>query len=130
MSKAEVIVGIAAEGGSITLYGWKDERGRWQFSRDVDDHTPTLLDDNDGGGPAIKHSSTRVGSWEQALGLLDRYPWAMLAGIEVHAEFRERVWAAITARLMAQTSRRTERAKARWADACGVTLVRPRQGTQ
>jgi hypothetical protein len=130
MTKTEVIVGIAAEGAAITLCGWQDELGRWQFSRDVNDQTPTLLDEDDGGGPAISHSSARVDTWEAALALLDKYPWAMLAGMEVHPEFRERVWAAITARLSTQQSSRIEHTRARWARACGVPMMTIPKGIQ
>jgi hypothetical protein len=92
MSKTEKIVSIAAEGGSIVLYGQKSDKGEWQFSRGVEDQTPTFLDEGDGQSAALKHTSRRVTTWEKALGLLHQYPWAMLAGMQVHPAFRERVW--------------------------------------
>jgi hypothetical protein len=116
----EVIVDIPAEGGSITLYGRKDSKGEWIYSRGVNDQTPTLLNDDDGGGSAIAHSSAWVKSWPEALALLDRYPWAMLGGAAVHPEFCEHVWAEVTKRLQRQSGRRVQRAKERWSRACGI----------
>jgi len=40
VSTTEVIVRIAAEGGSITLIGNKDPNLDWQFARGVNDQTP------------------------------------------------------------------------------------------
>jgi hypothetical protein len=42
-NKSEVIVEVGGEGGSITLYGRRTERG-WCFSREVIDWTPELFD--------------------------------------------------------------------------------------
>lgn len=121
VDKPEVIVSIAAEGGSLTLFGRKDAKNAWKFSRGVNDQTPTLLEENDGGGQAVDHVSGWVSTWPDAVALLDRYPWAMLGGKEVHPEFRALVWTAVTQRLHDIGGSKANRAKARWARACGVS---------
>jgi hypothetical protein len=122
VDKPEIIMEIAAEGGAISLFGCKDSKGAWRFSRDVNDQTPMLLTEEDGGGPAISHSSHWVHTWPEAVALLDRYPWAMLSGRKVHPEFRERVWAEVNQRLQANPY--SDRARERWARACGLGTER------
>jgi hypothetical protein len=117
----EIIVEVSAEGGSITLFGHKDSENQWRFARGVNDQTPTLLTSEDGGGTAIRHESGWVNTWPQAMALLDRYPWAMLAVTKIHPDFRERLWAEAAHRLNDMTTGTAKRRKERWAQACGVT---------
>jgi hypothetical protein len=121
MKSPEVIVSVGAEGGSITLFGLKDLQNNWKFARGVDDQTPTLLTREDGGGPAINHESGWVSTWPEAMALLDRYPWAMLSGREVHPEFRERVWVEVNQRLQAKDAH-SDSARERWARACRAKI--------
>jgi hypothetical protein len=121
LNTSEVIVSIAAEGGSITLYGAKDSNSAWRFARSVNDQAPTFLNEEDGGGPAINHQSTWVTTWPEAIALLDRYPWVMLGAQQVHPEFRERVWAEVTQRLQEKSGPQAERGRERWARACHVS---------
>jgi hypothetical protein len=116
----EIIVEISAEGGSITLFGHKGSNGEWRFARGVNDQTPTLLPEEEGGVPAISHDSCWVNTWPQALALLDRYPWAMLAVTKVHPEFRERLWAEASLRLKDKTTDTANGRKERWAQACHI----------
>ena len=71
MNEPEVIIELGAEGGSITLSGFRTERG-WCFSRELIDWTPELIDEE-----RIQHTSAIVASWEAALKLLDKYPWPL-----------------------------------------------------
>ncbi|OQC34857.1 MAG: hypothetical protein BWX64_02709 [Acidobacteria bacterium ADurb.Bin051] len=94
----EVIVKIGGEGGSIALLGVRDRQGGWYFCLDRDERTLAdfLPDDFD---PALLRSrSGWVASWEEALARLDRYPWYRLYPIALHAEFRERILAAVADR--------------------------------
>jgi len=93
MRDAQVILEVAAEGGSIVLEGKKVD-GEWRFRRSVTDWTPTLLDE-----PGTEHQSEEARSWAHAMSLLDRYSWPRLTPRHVHPEFRERVLAAATERL-------------------------------
>jgi hypothetical protein len=127
MNAPEVIIAVGAEGGSITLFGQKDEfgqrdaQGAWRFSRAVLDQTYTFLSEEDGPGPEINHSSDWVRTWPEAMILMDRYPWAMLYGQEVHPDFRDRVWAEVNERLQDANSATAERAREHWARVCAVT---------
>jgi len=43
------IVEIACEGGSITLFGWKTDKGKWRFFRETDESTlQNLMPEDDG----------------------------------------------------------------------------------
>ena len=99
----EVIVKVAAEGGSITLYGVRAPEG-WMFSRDVMDQTPEMLDE-----PWTEHSSPRVKSWADALRLLDQYPWHRLYPRVVHGEFRKTVLEAVEERYRQEGSTQMSR---------------------
>jgi hypothetical protein len=77
----EVILEIGFEGGSFTIVGIKAADGwRFRLARR---------------GLESRHQSDWVESWEGALALLDRYPWHMLAPMQVHRDFRGQVWAAV-----------------------------------
>lgn len=82
MATQEVILKVGAEGGSIALYGTRTDR-TWVFSLDVDDQTPTLMDES-----PIHCSQTIDASFQHALKLLGRYPWHKLYPLNVHPEFR------------------------------------------
>jgi hypothetical protein len=112
-----IIIRILAEGGSLTLFGLKDSQNAWHFCRSVNDQTPTFLAPEEGGGQAVQHSSGWVNTWPEAMALLDRYPWATLAGREVHPEFQQQVWAEVSQRLKDQEGPHLQRALARWKQA-------------
>ena len=111
MSKREIILFIGAEGGGITLYGEQTQDG-WRFQRNVRDQTPWMLNAEE-----IRHDSTFTSSWDEALTLLDRYPWHRLFPIEVHPKFRQAVWAAVQQRYAGADA---ERSLERWRDRCGI----------
>jgi hypothetical protein len=117
ISKPEPIIEIGAEGGSITLFGFKTANGAWHFSRTTRDETPTYLDPEEG-GPAINHTSAWVKTWPEALTLLDRYPWAMLSPLQIHPDFRHRVWDAVQKRLEHESGTHAKERSARWARMC------------
>jgi hypothetical protein len=102
MSENEVIIELGAEGGSVTLYGIRTDRG-WFFSRNVIDSGDVLIDD----GPIIQHKSAIVDSWTAALELLDRYPWATLYPISIHPDFKQMLLAARQERLPKDTETKT-----------------------
>jgi hypothetical protein len=117
--EVQVIAAVAAEGGSIVLYGQKDSKDNWMFCRGVADQTPTFLSESDGRGESISHNSAQVKTWEEAIALMDKYPWAMLSGVEVHPEFHHRVWEEVRKRLAKSSGARAVRCEERWAKVCG-----------
>jgi hypothetical protein len=110
----QTVVSVGAEGGSVTLYGQPSAEG-WLFSRCVNDQTPLLLNQSE-----IRHSSTAVAHWAEALTLLDVYPWAMLYPIKVHPQFAEQILAAVSQRMEGSGSQ-SSRLK-HWKLVCDLNL--------
>lgn len=113
----EVIVEIGGEGGSIALLGVRDRQGGWHFCLDRDESSLAdfLPDDFD---PALLRSrSGWVTSWEEALARLDRYPWHRLYPIALHAEFRERILAAVADRAAKESRERAADIAETWEQA-------------
>ena len=90
----ETIVEIGGEGGSITLEGHRDSHGQWQFRMATNE---AALYDMLGEDPPPPVEAPWVSSWDEALALLDRYPWPLLSPEAVHPEFRDAVFAAVAA---------------------------------
>jgi hypothetical protein len=45
---------------------------------------------------ALLYSRTKcVYTWEEAIGLIEKYPWVSLSPLDVHPDFREKVWGAV-----------------------------------
>lgn len=107
----ELILKIGAEGGSLTLYGNRD-LGHWRFSRTVIDGSGELV-----GLPPSRSDSQIVDTIEEALMLLDRYPWQALYPLEIHPEFCDAIIAAARERA---ASRRQSRPfdEDTWRSAC------------
>jgi hypothetical protein len=90
----EVILEIGAELGSSTLLGTRTAHG-WRFrSRTIDQSAWLLSDDDDFEGLSYRLSDW-VDSWEEALALLDKYPWHRLHPLVVHPEFAQRLWTVV-----------------------------------
>ena len=94
--QCEIILEVGAEGGRVTLFGLRTEKG-WIFSREVIDQTPEFIDES-----GIMHTSKAVDSWSNALKLLDQYPWHSFYPLTIHPEFRERVFNAVVERCKAE----------------------------
>ena len=89
VNESEVIIELGAEGGSITLSGFRTERG-WSFSMTTNEF---FFDEGE-----LKKSAV-VDSWKAALELLDKFPWACLCPISIHSEFKQKIWVAVQERL-------------------------------
>ena len=90
--KWETVLRVGSEGGAIALYGTRTDRG-WIFSRTVRDHSAVMLGESD-----ITHRSDPCSTWEEAVALIDAYPWTRLSPIEIHPEFQGLVWQEIMRR--------------------------------
>ncbi|HEY3706807.1 MAG TPA: hypothetical protein VGL22_17215 [Terracidiphilus sp.] len=107
---AEVIVEVGADGGSLTLWGRKDQGESWEFwTRSDETAAFDLLDEEDrqGLGSAVQESNL-VRSFSDGISLLDRYPWCDLTPLKIHPEFRESI-------VIEVRKRGTQRAIDRWA---------------
>jgi hypothetical protein len=110
-NESEAIVELGAEGGSITLSGFRTERG-WSFWREVTDWSPELIDEE-----RIQHESAVVGSWEAALKILDGYDWWRLSPIRIHPAFKQKIWVAVQKRLRSATGI-SQRELENWHELC------------
>ena len=110
----QIVLQVGAELGAITLYGRPLATG-WAFHRSVRDQTPLLIDENES-----QHPSEPVADWSEALKLLDRYPWARLHPIKIHATFCGQILAEVRTRLEASEAPKSQ--LKRWEDACEASL--------
>ena len=112
-----VILKVGAAGGSVTLVGRIGAGGQWQYARITKDQTEALLGESGDGvvrAPVVE-SLEWVDGWDEALRLMDRYPWARLHPVAVHPEFVDRVRVAVEARLTAEPPHRSvERERWKW----------------
>jgi len=90
MNNIEIIVKVGGEGGSICLYGYKDSNGDWLFSRESNEEALRgMLSEEDAKGISFSSKSKWVKGWDEALVLLNRYPWKQLYPLYLNEEFKE-----------------------------------------
>ncbi|MBV9081269.1 MAG: hypothetical protein JOZ62_01235 [Acidobacteriaceae bacterium] len=90
--RREVVLRIGGEGGSLTLVRQRTADEQWQFRIETNETALyDMLSDEDRNGIEFSSQTGYVRSFEQALELLDRYPWFDLYPIEVHPAFVEAV---------------------------------------
>jgi len=84
------ILKVGSEGGSITLLGVNTD-GVWKYRLATNEAAlHDELDDD------VKTAvQPWVDTWEEALQLLDRYPWHMLYPLGVHLSFHDQVYEAL-----------------------------------
>jgi hypothetical protein len=92
--KMELILEVGGEGGGITLYGANTGTG-WVFCLAVVDQSLLLT----GEDRAIQHISKFVHGLEDALALMDHYPWPQLTPLFVHPDFRIEMLRVVSKRL-------------------------------
>jgi len=86
------IIDVGAEGGGITLFGWKDDKGVWHYLRETDERTLMgIMSKEDQKGVCFYSKSESVTDWNEALKMMYRYPWPCLFPLYVHPEFAELV---------------------------------------
>lgn len=117
----ETIISVAAEGGSIKLLGKEQSPGQWVFRKLVNEIQFDDLEDeaiNSSSHDRIDYEARVVNkSWEEALQILDRYPWHKLSPREVHPGFRKQLWAAFQAKRKGDPRSSSHR-PTRWLKVC------------
>jgi hypothetical protein len=112
-----VVVEIGAEGGSIKFLARSDDDGRLEYSVTMRDQTLTIIDEDERGN-VIRRSTDWMGSWNDAVAVLDRWPWPMLHPLRIHPEFRYRVLVAVEGYRDRCGRAATATALSRWRKAC------------
>lgn len=124
----DVILQVAGEGGGITILGSRNADGSgWEFAEKRASDNWLLLDAGETPNPEYKEPQLKwLRTWGEAIGSIDRYPWAMLIPLKVHPDFKEDVLVEVARRLTGghpQYARRPadskKRAMARWESICG-----------
>ncbi|WP_417539750.1 hypothetical protein [Marinobacter sp.] len=90
VSGEQAILKVGSEGGSITLLGINTD-GVWKYRLATNEAAlhNELVDD-------VKTAERPwVDTWEEALQLLDQYPWHMLYPLGVHLSFHDHVYEAL-----------------------------------
>ncbi len=82
----EPILEVAAEGGSISVYGWRSPDHSWWFRVS---NSAAALTDARGTTEAAAH--VWVPDWDAVLALLDKWPWAMFYPLYVNPAFKDAV---------------------------------------
>ena len=115
-----VIVHVGGEGGTIKLLGRRGSDQLWEFRRVSSDSSWAMLDEEPNSRPPPAPEPMWVATWNEAIALLDRNPWAQLVPLSVHADFRDEVLFEVTRRLLAERSLRAESQMDRWLEVCGA----------
>jgi hypothetical protein len=113
-----VIVRVGAEGGDVSLVGRRNPESHWEFRRVVNDSSWSVLEEEELKPNRLATVPTWVSSWGEAMGLLDRYPWAELRPLAVRAEFRADVLVEVTRRLLEAPATRRDLRMAQWLAVC------------
>lgn len=99
MPAFEIILQVGAEGGSVALHRWETSPGNWTWAMETNEVALyDLLEGEDGfdSRHAVKHQYAH--SFEDAIKLLDKYPWPKLYPMEVHPQFRDAILKAVLER--------------------------------
>ena len=74
---------VGAEGGTISVRGYRDSAGTWVFT--ILKNSVALLDDDDPPGSGLSESQPML-SWAEVAGELGRYPWYRLYPLVVNPD--------------------------------------------
>ena len=112
---SETILEVGAEGGSLTLRRERIANGNWRFCAALNEMTIyESLSDEDRGSPGdYLPQSGYVESLQEALKILDKYPWITLLPLNVHPEFFDTIMAEVR-------KRGGELEETRWREKLGI----------
>ena len=102
------VLRVMAEGGSIALLVRCVPAQ--SFALRVRDQCLQLIDEGEG-----YESVTHWGTWDEAVRVLERYPWRNLYPVEVNEAWSTEVWELVNAHSKAEGCRRLSE----WSDLCG-----------
>ncbi|MGA7314894.1 MAG: hypothetical protein WBX22_13065 [Silvibacterium sp.] len=97
--KSEIVLKVGSEGGSISLLRENSGDG-WRFRVETDETAAyEMLSEENQEDIEFQTASRALGSSEEALEQLDRYPWTKLIPLKVHPEFLQQILAAVEKRV-------------------------------
>ena len=110
------------EGGQLTIVRIRTGARPWRFQVELNEGaTFDLLDPEDQADLAPTSKTRLVDTFEEAIDLINRYPWRCFSPGTIHEEYRDAVWQAFCSRTGPHTtSPGEERNRDRWRTACGV----------
>jgi hypothetical protein len=88
--RPEIVLEVGGEGGSITLFRLPKAGGGWQFRTNINEtgaYEALSEEDQKNVGEYVTSTGT-VRSFEEAITLLDDYPWFQLEPLVLHPEYR------------------------------------------
>lgn len=118
VSRAEVLIDVGAEGGSLSLFRELTDEPRWEYFTEL--NQVALVDMSEAVGDPVPAEmrlvrSERVDTFEKGLRLLDEHEgWETLYPVRVHPEYRDQVWSLVSERLGTDA-----RGRQRWKERCG-----------
>ncbi|SDN61084.1 NAD-dependent protein deacetylase, SIR2 family [Paenibacillus sp. yr247] len=115
----KIIVSLGFEGGEVTLWGRRNSLGSWKYAtgRNESALADLLFDEDADLLPVLVREPVQwVDSFDEAIGLLEKYSWRRAYPSHVHPDFRELVWNQVIAK------RPPSRNLFRWVEACEVEI--------
>ena len=96
----EIVLELGAEGGSLTLFSFKSQPStNWHFFLACNESAlANFLSTEDLDGLSLTGNSNYVQTWDEALELLDNYPWPRLCPVSIHKDYSDQIWIAIKSR--------------------------------
>lgn len=86
----EIVLQVGAEGGSLTLVRYHVSGEKWQFAIIRDESTlADFLEEKD--KVDLFETLDSIATFEDAIALLNKYPWPNLCPLVVHPEYANRV---------------------------------------
>lgn len=103
----EIVLKVGGSGGSVTLLRWQTSSGELTWTMETNEVALyDLLESEDGFNPRDAVRRKHADSFDDAIKLLDKYPWPRLYPMEVHPRYREAILMAVLERAGAEVEKR------------------------
>lgn len=113
----EIVLQVGAEGGSLTIVRYQVSGEKWQFAFIRDESTLAgFLGEEDQEDLLLFEALDSIATFEDAIALMNKYPWPDLYPLVVHQEYANRVREIIE-------RPGNPRAKDRWKDILGSEIL-------
>lgn len=111
---AEMVLELAAEGGSLGIRRALGAGGEWRFTVIRDESAlADLLDEEDQQGLSFSDESETVDSISTALALMNDHQWHLLVPLQLHSDYASEIMAEVVRRGGPRDEKRWQSALAR-----------------